>query len=77
MNNYNLLDFNLNKKFDIDFGKNDEKEEDDINQNYLVFDNILESNTFKHYHSSFKYGKISRLVQYSTPKSPKIETLLI
>ncbi len=34
---YNLSDFELDDEFDMDFGEDDEKEEDNINQNHPVF----------------------------------------
>lgn len=52
---YNLSDFELDDEFDMDFGEVDEKEEDNINQNHPVLDDILEGNTPKPHHSSFKY----------------------
>lgn len=72
---YNLFDFELDDEFDMDFGEDDEKEEDDINQNHPVLDDILEGNTPKPHHSSFKYGETPQPTQYSTPKPPEIEPL--
>lgn len=61
----------------MDFREVDEKKKDNINQNYPIFDDILEDNTFKLYYLSFKYKKTLWPAQYSTLKLPKIELLTL
>lgn len=61
LKNNDFLDFEFDDKFNKNFGKDGEKKEDNINQNYLVFDHILENNTLKPHHLFFKYRKTSRL----------------
>lgn len=43
----------------------------------LIFDDILEDNTFKSHYLSFKYGENTWSTQYSTLKSHKIELLIL
>ena len=59
MNNYNLLDYEWDNKFDFDFDINDKKDENTPKKNYvesIISDNIFEYNTLKPHHSSFKCG---------------------
>lgn len=61
----------------MDFGKDDKKEENDINQNHLVLVDILEDNTSKTYRLSFKYKETPQPAQYSITKFPIIEPLTL
>lgn len=77
-NDYNLSDYELDNEFDFDFREDSDREEDNLEENHMervVFDNILEYNTPKPYHSSFTYGTTAQLTQYSTLKALQIELL--
>lgn len=72
MYDYNLLDYDLDNKFDFDLQEDSKRKEYKLEKNHmkrLVLNNSLEYNIFRLYHFFFKYDIKSLIYSIFYPRS--------